>query len=306
MVAQLTLATNFERAFWTWRGHQICHTIQGEGLPLVLIHGFGASIGHWRKNIPVLAAAGFQVHALDLLGFGASDKPAIAYSLELWVSLLQDYWHAKILRPAVFVGNSIGGLMTLMLLANAPDMAHAGVLLNCAGGLNHRPEELPLPLRVVMGTFSKVVSSPVAGPFIFNEVRRKFRIRGSLQQVYRNRAAITDELVEMLYRPACDQGAQKVFASILSAPPGPKPTELLPNIEQPLLVLWGQDDPWTPIKGAEIYRTLSEVPEAQPAVTFHAIPETGHCPHDERPEVVNPLILDWLSSLESCDATLCG
>jgi pimeloyl-ACP methyl ester carboxylesterase len=298
MTAQLTAPTTLETLTWDWQGHRICHTIQGQGQPLVLIHGFGASIGHWRKNIPALAAAGYQVHAIDLLGFGASDKPPLTYTLELWESLLQDYWREHINRPAVFVGNSIGGLMTLMMLAHAPEMAQAGVLLNCAGGLNHRPEELNLPLRMVMGTFSKVVNSNLLGPLVFNEVRRKFRIRGSLQQVYGNSEAITDELVEILYRPSCDPGAQKVFASILAAPPGPRPEELLPQIQQPLLVLWGEDDPWTPIKGADIYRELSAADEeGSPTVTFHAIANTGHCPHDERPEVVNPLILDWLQTL---------
>ncbi|NEQ47768.1 MAG: alpha/beta fold hydrolase [Leptolyngbya sp. SIOISBB] len=298
MTAQLTAPDSLEKLTWTWQSHRICHTIQGSGQPLVLVHGFGASIGHWRKNIPVLAAAGYEVHALDLLGFGASDKPPLEYTLELWESLLQDYWREHIGRPAVFVGNSIGGLMTLMMLAHAPEMAQAGVLLNCAGGLNHRPEELNLPLRMVMGTFSKVVNSDLIGPLVFNEVRRKFRIRGSLQQVYGNRAAITDDLVEILYRPSCDSGAQKVFASILAAPPGPKPTELLPQIQQPLLVLWGEDDPWTPIKGAAVYQELSEADKAiAPPVTFHAIADTGHCPHDERPEVINPLIIDWLQTL---------
>ncbi|MEO1093433.1 MAG: alpha/beta fold hydrolase [Cyanobacteria bacterium J06638_28] len=297
MTAQLTTYPALERQSWIWQGHHIEYTVQGTGLPLVLVHGFGASMGHWRKNIPVLAEAGYQVHALDLLGFGDSDKPAMPYAVEVWEALLQDYWRSHIGQPAVFVGNSIGGLITLMMLANSPEMAKAGVLLNCAGGLNHRPEELNPPLRFVMGTFSKLVSSNLLGPFIFNEVRRKFRIRGSLQQVYRNRSAITDELVEMLHRPACDPGAQKVFASIVTAPPGPKPTVLLPRIHQPLLVLWGENDPWTPIKGADVYRNLSNQPEAQPAVTFHAIPETGHCPHDERPEVVNPLIIDWLQTL---------
>ncbi|MEM9117406.1 MAG: alpha/beta fold hydrolase [Cyanobacteria bacterium P01_F01_bin.56] len=297
MTAQLTAPGRLETQHWTWQGHSICHTIQGDGQPLVLVHGFGASIGHWRKNIPVLADAGYEVHALDLLGFGASDKPPLEYTLELWETLLQDYWREHIGRPAVFVGNSIGGLMTLMLLAHAPEMAQAGVLLNCADGLNHRPEELNLPLRVVMGTFGKVVNSNLIGPLVFNEVRRKFRIRGSLQQVYGNREAITDDLVEILYRPSCDPGAQKVFASILAAPPGPKPSELLPHIQQPLLVLWGEDDPWTPIKGATLYQELSEADDAiAPPVTFHAIAKTGHCPHDERPEVINPLIIDWLQT----------
>lgn len=297
MTAQLTAPTALEKHFWTWQGHQICYTVQGTGMPLILVHGFGASIGHWRKNIPVLASAGYQVHAVDLLGFGASDKPALPYTLEIWEALLQDYWRAHVAVPAVFVGNSIGGLITLMMLAHAPEMARAGVLLNCAGGLNHRPEELPPPLRVVMSAFSKLVSSELTGPIVFNEVRRKFRIRSSLQQVYRNRSAITDELVELLHRPARDPGAQKVFASIVTAPPGPKPEDLLPQIRQPLLVLWGENDPWTPIKGADIYRTLSTTPNAVPPVTFHPIPETGHCPHDERPEVVNSLISDWLAAL---------
>jgi len=62
-------------------------------------------------------------------------------------------------------------------------------------------------------------------------------------------------------------------------------------------VLWGENDPWTPIQGATIYRELSETDAIAPAVTFHAIPNTGHCPHDERPEVVNPLIIDWLKRL---------
>lgn len=297
MTAQLTVPKVLEKRSWTWQGHHICYTVQGAGHPIILVHGFGASIGHWRKNIPVLAEAGYEVHAIDLLGFGESDKPAIAYSVELWESLLQDYWREQVGRPAIFVGNSIGGLITLMMLAHSPEMARAGVLLNCAGGLNHRPEELNPPLRFVMGTFAKVVGSNLLGPFVFNEVRRKFRIRGSLKQVYRNRDAITDELVEILHRPSCDPGAQKVFASILTAPAGPRPIELLPHIKQPLLVLWGEDDPWTPIQGSTIYRELSETPDIDPPVTFHAIPDTGHCPHDERPEVVNRLMRDWLKTL---------
>jgi pimeloyl-ACP methyl ester carboxylesterase len=215
MTAQLTAPiplSELEKRPWQWRDHTVYTTVQGSGEPILLIHGFGASIGHWRKNIPVLAAAGYEVHALDLLGFGDADKPAIAYSLDLWAALLQDYWRTQIGRPTVLVGNSIGGLLALMLSAHSPEMVKAGVLLNCAGGLNHRPDELALPLRWVMGTFTRLVSSPLTGPFIFNQVRQKFRIRGSLRQVYRNREAITDELVDMLHGPACDPGAQKVFA----------------------------------------------------------------------------------------------
>lgn len=287
---QARVLPTLEKLTWEWQGHSIQYTVMGTGQPLVLVHGFGASIGHWRKNIPVLADAGYQVFAIDLLGFGGSDKPALDYTVELWVELLRDFWAANIQRPAVFVGNSIGGLLCMMVLAQHPEIAAGGILLNPAGGLNHRPEELNPPLRFVMGTFSKLVGSKQFGGWMFNQVRQKHRIRNSLRQVYRNPDAITDELVDLLHEPSCHPGAQQVFASVLMAPPGPKPTELLPQIQVPLLVIWGEADPWTPIAGSKIYQSLVE---SQP-VEFVSIPNTGHCPHDERPEVVNDLIIQWL------------
>jgi pimeloyl-ACP methyl ester carboxylesterase len=295
VLTQSTPTAELEKLTWNWNGHTICYTVQGTGRPLLLVHGFGASIGHWRKNIPVLAAAGYRVYAIDLLGFGASDKPALNYTVELWQEQLKDFWAEQIQEPTVFVGNSIGGLLCLMVLASHPEVAAGGVLLNCAGGLNHRPDELNLPLRIVMGTFTKVVSSNLVGPFLFNRIRQKPRLRRTLQQVYRDRTAITDELVDLLHEPSCDPGAQRVFASVLTAPPGPTPAELLPRVQAPLLVIWGEADPWTPIAGATIYKKHAE----SAPLTFVPIPNTGHCPHDENPAAVNPAILDWLTQLDS-------
>lgn len=294
MTIQAPLSTApLEFQTWNWQGRSICYTVVGTGQPLVLIHGFGASIRHWRRNIFVLAEAGYKVFVIDLLGFGRSDKPAIDYQMELWQELLKDFWSAHIQEPAVFVGNSIGALLSLMVLANHSEIAKGGVLLNAAGGLNHRPEELNLPLRLMMGTFTKVVTSPLIGPFLFNQIRKKPRLRRTLHQVYHDRTAVTDELIELIYEPSCEPGAQKVFAAILTAPPGPRPEDLLPNITQPLLILWGEADPWTPISGSKIYQELAA--QAPDRAKFVPIPKTGHCPHDERPEVVNTEILQWLS-----------
>lgn len=278
---------------WNWQNHSIRYTVCGEGQPLLLIHGFGASIGHWRQNIGVLAAAGYRVFAIDLLGFGGSDKPPLDYSLTLWQEQLRAFWAEKIQAPTVFVGNSIGGLLSLMMMAEYPDLTAGGIVINCAGGLNHRPDELNLPLRFVMGSFSKLVSAPVIGSFLFERIRQKKRIRNTLYQVYGDRQAVTDELVDLLYEPSCDPGAQKVFASVLTAPAGDKPEVLLPRIQHPLLVLWGEADPWTPISGAKLYQ---ERATAGLDTQFHVIPAAGHCPHDENPEQVNRLILDWLAT----------
>ncbi len=289
---QQVIGSVFDKLTWDWKGYKIGYTVMGTGQPLVLIHGFGASIGHWRKNIPVLAAAGYQVFAIDLLGFGSSDKPPLNYTMEVWEELVKDFWTAHIQQRAVFVGNSIGGLLSLMVIANHPEIAAGGVLINCAGGLSHRPHELNPPLRFVMGAFNRLLRSKITGRVLFNRVRQKGQIRRSLMQVYRDRTAVTDELVDLLYQPSCDAGAQQVFVSILTAPPGPTPAQLLPKVKCPLLVIWGEADPWTPINGAKIYQDLSA--QGQP-VQVKPIANAGHCPHDEAPDKVNPLIIDWLA-----------
>lgn len=284
-------STDFDLQTWSWQGHDICHTSVGSGPPLVLVHGFGASIGHWRRNASAWADAGYQVFVLDLLGFGSSAKPPLEYSLELWEALLRDYWHEHVGEPAVFIGNSIGALLSLMMVARSPELTRGAVLLNCAGGLNHRPDELPFFLRGPMAMFTNIATSSLIGPLLFNVVRQKHQIRRSLKQVYDNQAAVTDELVEMLYRPSCDPGAQKVFAAILRGPAGSPPEELLPLVDRPLLVAWGEKDPWTPVDRGRLYEKYSDL------VKFVPISNAGHCPHDERPEVVNPLVLDWLATL---------
>ena len=291
---QITTTVSFEKLFWNWQGYKIQYTVMGTGKPLVLVHGFGASIGHWRQNIPVLANSGYQVFALDLLGFGGSDKPPLNYTVEVWVELLKDFCTAHIQEPAVFIGNSIGALLSLMVVAEHPQIAVGGVLINSAGGLSHRPHELNPPLRIVMSAFNRLVGHPITGKFVFNRIRQKAQIRRTLYQVYRKREAVTDELVDLLYTPSCDPGAQQVFASILTAPPGPGPEELLPKVERPLLVIWGADDPWTPITGAKIY---DQAREQGKDIKIFPISGAGHCPHDEVPDIVNQQIVDWLEQI---------
>ena len=289
-------ANFLEKHFWSWRGYKIQYTVKGTGTPMLLIHGFGASLGHWRNNISALAEAGYQVFAIDLLGFGGSDQPALSYTMELWQQQIKDFWEAKIQQPTVVVGNSIGGLLSLMVMTSFPEMTAGGVLINAAGGLNHRPEDLSFPLNLVMGGFTQLVSAPVIGKILFNRIRQKSRIRRTLGQVYYNQEAVTDELVDLIYTPASNPGAQKVFASVLTAPAGPKPEDLLPQLEHPLLVLWGENDPWTPITGTKIYQQLSETSED---VEFDVIPQAGHCCHDEKPDIVNERMINWLAQLHS-------
>jgi pimeloyl-ACP methyl ester carboxylesterase len=280
--------------FWQWQGHRLCYWLskpeQETGLaPIVLLHGFGASAGHWRKNIAVLAKDR-RVYALDWLGFGASAKPAIAYNLDLFEAQLLDFLAEIVHEPAILVGNSIGALVALMVSAHVPEKTSGTVLLNCAGGLTHRPDELPALVRPIMAGMQMVLRIPGLAEGFFEFARSRRNIRSTLKQVYGNASAVTEELVELLYAPSTDAGAAKVFVSVLTAEAGPTPEALLPNIQTPLLVLWGEKDPWTPIDRGRTFTNYA------PAATFVPLPGLGHCPHDEDPEWVNRLIGDWLQA----------
>ena len=99
-----SIATPTANSTWMWRGYQINYQTAGDtGAAVLLIHGFGASVGHWRKNIPVLAES-CRCYAIDLIGFGGSAKPKpsaeIAYTFETWAELVIDFCREVIDSPS--------------------------------------------------------------------------------------------------------------------------------------------------------------------------------------------------------------
>lgn len=103
--------------WWSWRGYRINYVVQGTGNSLLLVHGFGASVGHWRRNIGILAQSN-RVYAIDLLGLGASEKPPkFKYTMETWAEMLLDFTREVINEPTVLIGNSIGSLACTIVAA---------------------------------------------------------------------------------------------------------------------------------------------------------------------------------------------
>merc|ERR1719183_348910 len=96
-----------------------------EAQPFLLIHGFGASGFHWRRNVNVLAAAGYRVYAIDLIGFGLSSKPVIDYDSRIWREQCAGFLRevagcGPTGHRAIVAGNSIGGYAALSLAAAQP------------------------------------------------------------------------------------------------------------------------------------------------------------------------------------------
>lgn len=279
--------------FWQWRHQNVYYVKAGERHPnrppILLVHGFGASTDHWRKNLAGLQAD-FEVWAIDLLGFGRSAKPEWQYSGDLWRDQLHEFITEVIGQPTVLAGNSLGGYASLCVAAQRPESAAGLVLINSAGPFTDiQGTTKPDPVREVMGKFVQgLFRQDWASYLLFQYVRQKSVIRRTLEKVYLDQSAITDELVEDIYRPSCDDGAPKVFASVFRTPQGEKVDVLLGQLTCPLLMLWGEADPWINARerGAK-FRSY------HPQLTEYYL-RAGHCPHDEVPDQVNELIRRWI------------
>jgi pimeloyl-ACP methyl ester carboxylesterase len=288
-VASVASTAPIPGTYWQWQGHSIYYVKAGAKQagrpPLLLVHGFGASTDHWRKNIAELQQD-FEVWAIDLLGFGRSAKPNLQYSGNLWRDQLHDFITEVIGQPAVLAGNSLGGYASLCVAAQRPASAAGIVLLNSAGPFTDtQPTQKPHPLQTLIRS---ILLQSWASYLLFQYVRQRSTIRKTLQKVYLDQSAVTEQLVEEIYRPSCDKGAAQVFASVFKTPQGEKVDVLLKQMICPLLTIWGEGDPW--IKARE---RGAKFRQYSPNLTEHYL-QAGHCPHDEVPEQVNALIRAWV------------
>ncbi|KAK9830202.1 hypothetical protein WJX72_010275 [[Myrmecia] bisecta] len=317
--------------FWQWQGHKIHYIKSGSsGPPLILIHGFGASAYHWRYNIPVLART-HQVYALDLLGFGWSDKPLVDYGpYAIWADQIASFINEVVGgQPAVIVGNSLGGYNCLATAAKYPELIRGVVLVNAAGRFEDVKATVEAPLEAALTMAEKGAKAALGGSkeellsvgtmpaeeksmmqrmtepvaqmarraavyMAFLAAKQPSRIKQVLQQVYTNDTNVDDELVRSIVRPAQDPKAAEVFFRIITGN-GIAVNRLLQQVKAPLLLLWGEQDPW--IRPAAADRIASLYPSAERV----RIP-AGHCPHDELPQPCNEALLKWLAKLPVQDA----
>jgi len=308
---QATSATSsIPGKYWQWRGQSIYYVRAGQSSahpPLLLVHGFGASTDHWRKNIAGLSRD-FEVWAIDLLGFGRSAKPKWQYSGDLWRDQLYDFIQEVIGQPVVLAGNSLGGYTSLCVAAQQPDAAAGLVLLNSAGPFNEDqptaeseavqseiqpPKQSDWIQRFLQESAKWFFQQSLGRFLLFQYIRQPWVIRQTLEKVYLDKSAITDQLVEDIYRPSCDPGAVDVFASVFSTPQGEKVDTLLRQLKCPLLLLWGEADPWMNAR-----ERSPKFRKYYPELTEYFL-RAGHCPHDEVPNQVNSLLKEWLLTLSA-------
>ncbi len=256
-------------------GTRIRYIDTGHGIPVVLLHGLGASMYAWRKNLGPIAEAGFRVIAFDNRGFGYSDEPATGYDNESYVRLTVALLDSLHMPDAVLVGHSMGGAIAAQVAIEHPERVRGLVLIGSAG-LGARE---PIALRI-------------AGWPLVGRAALALRGRGMtarlLKATYADPEKVTEADVDQYYAPMVQSGYGRVLRSVLREFRFDGLQGRLEHVAAPTLVLWGEQDRLVPMG---LGRAIAiGIPKA----AFLSVAHAGHSVQEEAPDEVNRLIVKFL------------
>lgn len=224
------------------------------GTPLVLIHGLGSRGEDWSSMIPALAAAGFHVYVPDLLGYGRSATPNVAYSVSLEEGVVLDYMRAIGLARANFNGWSMGGWIAAKIALDHPEMVDR-LVLDDSAGLTIQPSfarDAFVPTDAAGLSRLMALLSPHPAtfpPFVVRATLRRIAHDGKIVQQSMDSMEAGGDLLDMR----------------------------LGGIAQPTLILWGTEDKLLPIAvGEEMHGKI-------PGSVFESVEGCGHLAPAECP-----------------------
>ncbi len=275
---------DIETKFITLSGYKHRYVEAGTGDALFLAHGFSSSLEIFEKVIPAFAQR-YRVLALDLLGFGKSDKPVeVRYSLSFYAKLMLEFLektNACSGKNLYAIGHSMGGKYLLALSVLYPNTLTKLVVSNTDGFLYVPSFVRAASLWGVRHLVRRLVSSPAF-------------VRQTMRSVYHDPSLITDEHfrrnVEMVK-------SRENFEAMMALNRDYRHLDLrrtgirnrLKELRLPILILWGENDRFIPAKYAEIAK------RELPSSTVHMIPNCGHVPMVEKPREFVEIVCKFLS-----------
>ncbi len=261
-----------------------------DGSPLVLLHGDSTSALDWSWVLPKLAAT-HRVYAPDFLGFGDSVKPTnIVYSPDFLAQFVIDFLNALEIESAAIVGNSLGGLVALRLALSRPEHVTALVLVD-SSGLGY--SVTPLLSQLTIPLYGEAMSAWCRTPL---GAKQRSWLRAALffADLGRVPAAWLAEQERMAQMPGYLEATLSSLRTQLNVI-GQREVLLdsLPELKMPTLVVWGADDLIFPKEQAQ--DSVSRLQQGH----LSLIPNCGHLPHVERPELFSAALCKFLAETTS-------
>lgn len=268
------------------------------GPTIVCVHGLGGAAWNWAAVAPLLTQR-CRVVALDLAGHGRTPAAGRATTVGANRRLLDRFLREVIGEPAVLMGNSMGGAISLLQAAAAPDTVSGLVLVDPA---LPRPALAPIDARVAV-TFA-VMSLPGLGEAAMNRRRRR---RTPEQQVRETLAlccvdpgrippdvlalgiALTEERLGQPTGAGDFLDAARSLVRMLAR--SRKFRAAMAHVRAPVLLVHGEADRLVSVRVAQA------VADANPHWRFEIARRIGHVPQLEAPDWTAALVLDWLDSL---------
>jgi pimeloyl-ACP methyl ester carboxylesterase len=246
---------------------------------IILIHGFASSTLVWSKVFLELAASGFRVIALDMLGYGYSGKPRNGeYTIARQASLVMQLLDKLRIKRAHIVGSSYGGAVAATCALDYPNRVDKLILV--APVNNNRPLAFTL-----MRMFGAPFFGDVLSPLLIGS-RRLLRLR--MKRVYDRHAWVLDERrVDARHQPLRASGTQRAMIRTVRSWDAERISREARLIKQPTLLLWGDNDIEIPPADGE--RLHDEIPGSRLIVFLNC----GHLPHEEYPEAFTKIVTDF-------------
>jgi pimeloyl-ACP methyl ester carboxylesterase len=248
--------------------------------PIILIHGYTASVFVWHKVAPLLAEAGFRVIAVDLVGFGYTSKPRwFTYTIDAQARMVSRLMNSLGIGRAVIAGSSYGGAVAMSLALDYSASVEKLVLLDavCNDELLSHPI---LRLASIPGI------GEVITPFLVDSrMMLRSRMRNTLAPA--NYDLISDDRVANLLRPLM---AADAHHSLLATSRNWRAKRLEMDahlIDQPALIIWGEEDTLVGIHNG--YKLLEEMLNSRLVV----LRDCGHVPAEEKSEIVSELVTEF-------------
>ena len=267
-----------------WRGTRLRYAIGGDGPPLVLVHGLGGTIENWRGLAPPLAGR-HRVVVPDLPGHGRSALLPEARDLDPLAEAVLAVADAEDAHGAVWVGHSLGGLVSLRAAVLRPE-AVRGVVLAAAAGIGSTSRAAKVTLTVLDAARPGRLIAPFRHGWSRSRLGRRvaFGWWGAADP-----AALAPELAEaFLVGPARHTDTRQAGRALLVTDPRPE----LDRVACPCLCLWGASDNWVGLEDGMEYARRLRAP-------LRAIAGCGHLLIGERPDACLAAIEEFVASTSS-------